>query len=92
MRVWTRKSTLPHGEYAESLRFVSGTRATAGHVTIRGNNVVLSSVFSADFGDDVSFAVTLSGNTLTLTGDSAFDFDNDGADEPAKVVIVLQKS
>jgi hypothetical protein len=40
----------------------------------------------------VSFAVTLSGNTLTLTGDSAFDFDNNGTDEPAKVVIVLQKS
>jgi hypothetical protein len=81
-----------NGEYAESLSFVSGARTTTGPVTIQGNNTILPSVFSADFGDDMSFAVTLSGNALTLTGDSAFDFDNNETDEPAKVVIVLQKS
>ncbi|MCK6560020.1 hypothetical protein L6R21_12570 [bacterium] len=53
---------------------------------------LITFVFSADFGDDMSFAVTLSDNMLTLAGDSAFDFDNNGTDEPASVVIVLQKS
>jgi len=34
----------------------------------------------------------ISGNTLTLTtDDEAFDFDNDGASEPASLRVVLEK-
>lgn len=43
-------------------------------------------------GGDMQFAYTLSGNTLTLTGaDGEFDFDGDGAMEPAKMNVTATR-
>lgn len=42
---------------------------------------------------DMQFDYTLSGNTLTASGaDGEFDFDGDGAMEPAKLSIVAARS
>ena len=38
---------------------------------------------------EMQFAYSLSGNTLTLTGaDAEWDFDSDGAAEPAKLDVL----
>ena len=46
----------------------------------------------ANSSDPETVAFTLSGNTLTLTVDDEFDFDDDGVDESASLIIVLQKT
>jgi hypothetical protein len=78
------------GRYTATLTISGlGELTTAGTITLQGGNLILDDDEEAE---NQTVAFTLSGNTLTLTGDDEFDFNDDGTDEPAAVVMVFQKS
>ena len=60
-----------------------------GTFVVEGTNLIITNTGESDL-ETVAF--TLSGNTLTLTVDDEFDFDDDGVDESASLIIVLQKT
>ena len=62
---------------------------TGGTFVVQGTNLIFTNPGKSD-PDTAAF--TLSGNTLTLTVDDEFDFDDDGVDESASLIIVLQKT
>ena len=47
--------------------------------------------FDDDPSDPVFFIFFFSDDTLTLSGEDEFDFDDDGVDEPAILTLVLQR-
>ncbi len=61
----------------------------SGTYTISGLQITTNEVGQVD---PEIFTYTLSGSVLTLSGnDETYDFDNDGVEEPASFVIVLNK-
>jgi len=40
-------------------------------------------------GESVNFKVKCDGTTMTLTASTTWDYDNDGAEEPAKMTLVF---
>ncbi len=60
-----------------------------GTFVVEGTNLIITNTGESD---PETVAFTLSGNTLTLTVDDEFDFDDDGVDESASLIIVLQKT
>ena len=77
------------GGFSGSSTFEGVTDTFSGTYVVQGTNLI-----TTDTGEFESETVTftLSGNTLTLTLDDEFDFDDNGFDEPATLVIVLQKA
>lgn len=71
------------GEFSGSFTDVGGT------FVVEGTNLIITNTGK---NDPHAVAFTLSGNTLTLTVDDEFDFDDDGVDESASLIIVLQKT
>lgn len=64
----------------------------AGIMTIQGNDK-LAADFTAGPFSDRTFSFALSGSALTLLDDNAsFDFDRDGQNEPAELLIVLRRT
>jgi hypothetical protein len=61
----------------------------SGTYTIEGNQLILNEVGELE-PDTMTY--TLSGNTLTMTGnDEEFDFDDDGQEDPASFTMVFAK-
>ena len=60
-----------------------------GTFVVQGTNLIVTNTGESD---PHPVAFTLSGNTLTLTVDDEFDFDDDGVDESASMAIVLQRT
>ena len=60
-----------------------------GTFVVQGTNLIITNTGESD---THTVAFTLSGNTLTLTVDDEFDFDDDGVDESASLTIVLQRT
>ncbi len=77
------------GGFSGSSTTPEGTEILSGTFVVQGTNLIVT-----DTGEPESetIAFTLSGNTLTLTLDDELDFDDDGFDEPATLVIVLQRA
>ncbi len=77
------------GQFSGSSTFEGATDTFSGTYVVQGTNLI-----TTDTGEIESetIAFTLSGNTLTLALDDEFDFDDNGIDEPATLVIVLQKA
>ncbi len=69
--------------------FSDSSTGLGGTFVVQGTNLIFTNPGKSD-PDTAAF--TLSGNTLTLTVDDEFDFDDYGVDESASVVIVLQKT
>ncbi len=70
-------------------RFSGSSTELGGTFVVQGTNLIFTNPGKSD-PDTVAF--TLSGNTLTLTVDDEFDFDDDGVDESASLAIVLQRT
>ena len=65
------------------------TEGFSGTYTIDGNQLILRE--TGELEPD-SMTYTLSGNTMTLTGDDdEYDFDDDGQEDPATSTLVLAK-
>ena len=81
---------LANGDYTLTIDEPMEAQAVEhGTLAISGNTLTLSETGQGSADD---FTLNLSGNTLTLTtDDDAFDFDDDGTDEPASVRLVFQK-
>ena len=77
------------GGFSGSSTFEGDTDTFSGTFEVQGSNLIISE--TGESGPE-TIAFTRSGNTLTLTLDDEFDFDDDGFDEPATLVIVLQRS
>ncbi|NIV94843.1 hypothetical protein GWN42_19135 [candidate division KSB1 bacterium] len=80
------------GEFSAILT-VPGESPDTSSGTLRIQNGTL--FFDDDSSDDVTAEFTLSRNTLTLTisaDDAEIDFDDDGQDDPATLLIILQRS
>ena len=77
------------GQFSGSTTFGGETETLSGTFVVQGTNLI-----TTDTGESESetIAFTLSGNTLTLTLDDEFDFDDDGFDEPATLTIILQRA
>lgn len=75
------------GDYAITYSFAGSTDTDGGTYTIDGDHITLD-----DGTDPISGTIELSGDTMTLrlTG-AEFDFDDDGTDDPATVLIVLTR-
>ncbi len=60
----------------------------SGTYTIEGQNLILDEV-----GQDLpeTMAYVLAGNVLTLSGTDSHDFDDDGQEEPATFIMVMNK-
>ncbi len=71
------------GEFSGSFTDSGGT------FVVEGTNLIITNTGESD---SETIAFTLSGNTLTLTVDDEFDFDEDGVDESASLIIVFQKN
>ena len=77
------------GGFSGSSTFEGDTEPFNGTFEVQGTNLIITE--TGESGPE-TIAFTRSGNTLTLTLDDEFDFDDDGFDEPATLVIVLQRS
>lgn len=64
------------------------TENFSGTYTIDGQLLILD---EADQLEPETMTYILSGNVLTLSGDDTFDFDEDGVEEPAAFVMVMNK-
>jgi len=72
--------------------FAMGTEVEtfAGTISISGSNLVITD--DPDIDGPSTLAFTLDGNTLTMTdNDETFDFDDDGVEEDANSVMVLER-
>lgn len=66
-----------------------GTEAFSGTYTIEGNQLTLNETGKLE-ADTMTY--TLVGDTMTLSGlDDEYDFDDDGQEDPASWVMVLQR-
>jgi hypothetical protein len=75
------------GTYELSVTFGGSTDTDDGTYTIDGNDITLDNV-----DDPISGTIEVSGDTMTLNLTGAeFDFDEDGTDDPATIVIVLTR-
>lgn len=71
----------PSGRAISTLSFQGQTSVDTSQIVIRGDTLVV---------DDRRLLFTLSGNTLTITDNNeSFDFNQDGAEEPATLLAVL---
>ena len=77
------------GGFSGSSTFEGDTDTFSGTFEVQGSNLIISE--TGESGPE-TIAFTLSGNTLTLTLDDEFDFDDDGFDEPATLTITLQRA
>lgn len=81
------------GTLTGSFTFAGQSDEIDGTVSLANGRLTLTEPGEGSDPPDVTvFDVSLSGNTLTLTSDDVeFDFNFDGQDEPASVVIVGEK-
>lgn len=60
-----------------------------GTFLLKGDTLTIS---ESGQGSPTDFRTSLSGSTLTLTNDDdEYDFNNDGTEEPARLIVVLNK-
>ncbi len=77
------------GQFTGTLTGPGENETFGGTYVAQGANLILTDELEPD---SETVAFTLSSNTLTITGDDEFDFDEDGTDEAAIMTIVLQRS
>ena len=77
------------GQFSGSSTLAGFTEGISGTYIVQGTNLI-----TTDTGETESetFAFTLSGNTLTLTGDDEYDFNGDDVDVSATLTIIFQRA
>lgn len=83
-----RINVQPSGQYTATLTVLGATVPEIGTLEVDGSTIILYREFPTP---DTSFATLtqLSDNRVRLVGDSSFDFDQDGASEPAELLTEL---
>ncbi|HWP38708.1 MAG TPA: hypothetical protein VNL18_14275 [Gemmatimonadales bacterium] len=78
------------GSYTATFQEPGGAAETVtGTISVQGDTLTVS---ESGQGSPTRFRASRSGNTLTLdSSDEEFDFDDNGTEEPARLVIVLVK-
>ncbi len=86
----TLSITFTETTYSGTANFTGEAMETfSGTYTIDGNQLTLNETGELET-DTMTYA--LSGNTMTLSGlDDQYDFDDDGVEDPASWVMVLQR-
>lgn len=79
----------PSGQYTAILTYQQQASTEIGFLSVSGSVVTLQRTFPSAQTSTASYS--FSGSTLTLVGDSEFDFNLDGTPEEATAEIVLQK-
>jgi len=77
----------PSGQYTAILIYAGQASTEIGIVSVSGNTVTLARDFPTASTSTAVYA--LSGDQLTLDGDTEFDFNLDGTSEPARVHFEL---
>ncbi len=78
------------GGFSGRSTFEGETETFGGTYVVQGTNVIITD--EDDPNDMETIAFILSGDTLTLTLDDQFDFDDDDVEESATLTIVLQRA
>ena len=82
--------TFTDNEFSGTFTGPGENETFSGTYVAQGTNLILTGDLEPN--DPETFGFTMSGsNTLSITADDVFDFDDDGVDEPATMDIVLQK-
>ena len=78
-----------NGQFSGSSTLAGFTEGISGTYVVQGTNLI-----TTDTGETESetFAFTLSGNTLTLTGGDEYDFNGDDVDVSATLTIIFQRA
>jgi hypothetical protein len=76
-----RLNVQPSGQYTAILLYAQQSSTEIGTLSVAGSTLTMARDFPSRSTSDAVFA--LSGNRLTLDGDSEFDFNLDGTPEPA---------
>ena len=77
----------PSGQYTAVLLYAMQSSTEIGRLSVSGNTLTLNRDFPSP---SVSVSVyALSGETLTMDGDTRFDFNLDGTSEDARAHFVL---
>src|SRR5688572_9791782 len=79
----------PSGAYTAILTYQGSPFTEIGTITVEGNEIVFHVSFPA--GDTNRSRFTLTEPRLVLVGDTEFDFDLNGQDEPAEAIIELRR-
>ncbi|MCZ6916815.1 MAG: lipocalin family protein [Gemmatimonadetes bacterium] len=78
------------GSYTGNFAMGTEVETFSGTITISGSNLVITDDLDPE--DTSTVAFELNGNTLTMTdSDESFDFDDDGVEEDADSVMVLER-
>jgi len=76
-----RLNIQPSGQYTAILLYAQQSSTEIGTLSVSGNTITMTRDFPSRSTSAAVFS--LSGNRLTLDGDSEFDFNLDGTPEPA---------
>jgi hypothetical protein len=78
------------GSFTGSFGMGSEVEVFSGTIAISGSNIIITDSVDAD--DTSTMGFSLDGNTLTMTSDDdEYDFDDDGQEDPASSLMVLQR-
>ncbi len=80
----------PSGQYTAILVYNGQPKTEIGQLSVRGDSITLSPS-SATSGAATTGTYSVDASTLTIDGDTKFDFNLDGQSEPAKAHIVFEK-
>jgi len=80
----------PSGQYTAILIYSGQAGTEIGTITVSGNTVTLNREFPSPSTTTAVYAI--SGNQLTLDGDTEFDFNLDGTAEAARAHFELTRS
>lgn len=78
------------GQYTATLTFLGFPSTEIGFLRIDGDEIVFTREFPSADTSRATFRI--SGNRITLEGDTEFDFDGDSQGDPATLRSVLERS
>lgn len=80
----------PSGQYTAILVYNGQPKTEIGQLSVRGDSITLSPS-STTSGSATTGTYSVDSSNLTIDGDTEFDFNLDGQNEPAKAHIVFVK-
>ena len=77
-----------NGDYTSSFTFAQESETASGTYVVTGTIMTLA---ESGQGSPEDYQVTRDGNNMTLIGTNSWDFDNDGTDEDAILMVMLTR-
>lgn len=79
---------MPDGEFTSSFTFEQESESLSGTYSVSGSQITIS---ESGQGSPETFSITRDGNTMVLSGIDSWDFDEDGTEEDATLVVTLTR-